>query len=458
MRVVERHGSSVLDYRGVCNISVSDSNTRVHANGYFEVAQFESGRLVVGVVPTKIPKPTRIEIRNRRDTELSFTGETLDNWILRTTGDTFFSRVPWLLLPLAAARPSELSFGAQYLEACRSGASQERYSMTKFLIGNMLWHHKATEKPEPIRLKARDYEITVTCVDGYQDVAQRLAHGHGIEPTAWVCIESPDGKSERFSCFRDLMDDLTHLFRLVTGNLVDWYYGEAYDPCSERPVERVHKHTTPTSFSNTVRFENRRTDIQYLFPKLDLCELAMAFFDQSGHVLDTRDLKTLINHFTTACGDSIFFESSGLLASTLIELIVAKKAETNDSANLLTKSKYRAHVLPALKQAVMRLNVPCEVQHGIVAYLTGGHRKSFRQKLESLMHECDLPLIDRDVNLIVHSRNALVHAGTFQSRAEDGGWRNDYGVMVWTALVALCRLLGYQGELPERRDGQTIVV
>ena len=458
MRVTERYGPPIFEYRGACTVSVSEDQTSFVVEGSFEAAQFASGRIAVGVIPTRTPQPTRIELQSASETELVFTGNDLDNWSIRTTGDVFFSRIPWLFLPLAASRPTELDLGAQYIEASRRTPTSSRYSRARFLISNMLWHRSSTKAPEPISLAVPGYRLSVTAIDDYQDAADRLTHGRGVEPTAWVCVETAGDDTKEIDDFRLLMDDLVFLFRLVTGNLVDWYYGETYVCAEQEPVERVHKYTTPTSYSSTIRFEHKRSGYMYLHPKLDLCELATAYFDQSGYKLSPKELKTLTNQFTTACGDSDFFESSGLLASTLTELIVSRVASANQNSNITSRRHYKSRILPALNEAVINLDLAREERISILQHIAGAYRKSFRHKLEALRDECELPLSDSDIGLIVHTRNALVHKGTFHSSAEDGGWGNDYGILVWTNLIALCRLLGYTGELPERRDGQPIVV
>ena len=457
MTLIDRYGTPIVAYRGVANVSVVESNNNIDSRGYFEVGQFPSGRLAAGFIPTGKPKPTRVELRNGRDAALSFNGDDLDNWSLKTIGDTYISRIPWLLMPLTA-RPYEFRFGPHCIAALRRGATPSGYTIAYFLISNMFWHPKPTEKPEPIRLDVRDHQVSVTPLDDYQDVAERLTHQHRVEPTAWVCVKTRKNQPKKLSAFGDLMDDLMYLVRLVTGNQVDWYYGEARNASGERAVERLYRHTTPTNYTNTVRFENRRTGYEYLIPKLDLDDLAKSFFDQSGHEFDTKELKLLINHFTTACSDSPFFKSSGLLASTLTDLIVSKRAEANNTSNIISRNKYTSQVLPALKKAIKSLVLSKEDQCSILEHMRGGYRRSFRQKLQEFTNDFDLPLSDCDIELIVRARNALVHRGASQSQAEDGGWRNDYDVMIWTDLIALCRLLGYRGDLPSRRSGQSIVV
>ncbi len=45
-------------------------------------------------------------------------------------------------------------------------------------------------------------------------------------------------------------------------------------------------------------------------------------------------------------------------------------------------------------------------------------------------------------------RNKLVHEGRFLSEKKND-WYGEYAFMIWLDLVALCRLSGYTGELPQ---------
>ena len=300
--------------------------------------------------------------------------------------------------------------------------------------------------------------MIVSPVDGYQDVAERLVHGQGVEPTAWFCVETAQGQLKTLENFQDLVEDLVCVFRLVTGNLVDWYYGETYDDSTGRTAERIHKFSAASSYSTTIRYNHRRSGHIYGIPKLDLADLTAAFFDRPEHAIDIATLKALINHFTSACDRSQFMEASGLRASTLTDLIVSKRAEAKGTTDIILSNDYVSSVLPKLEAALKDAKLSKEEQHEVQENLRGGYRRSFRKKIRALKDEFDLPLSSHDISRIVDARNALVHRGTFESRFEDRGWRDDYELITWTNLIALCRLLGYRGELPERRKGRPIVV
>ena len=55
-------------------------------------------------------------------------------------------------------------------------------------------------------------------------------------------------------------------------------------------------------------------------------------------------------------------------------------------------------------------------------------------------------------------RNNLVHEGTYPSSFGDGGWSNDYRFTIWINFIAICRLIGYEGNLPHYQEGHAIEV
>ena len=78
---------------------------------------------------------------------------------------------------------------------------------------------------------------------------------------------------------------------------------------------------------------------------------------------------------------------------------------------------------------------------------------SLNQKLKLLRDDLNLPLADEGIEILVKSRNALVHQGVYASTANVAEWKNDYNFMVHMTLNSLCRLSGYNGHLPDfKRD------
>ena len=81
--------------------------------------------------------------------------------------------------------------------------------------------------------------VTVAPVGDYMEVADSIVAVRGIAPTAEVLIKTSDGSNLSLERYGDFMNDLVSVFRLATGNRVDWYYGEAFEVGTDRVVERA---------------------------------------------------------------------------------------------------------------------------------------------------------------------------------------------------------------------------
>ena len=285
------------------------------------------------------------------------------------------------------------------------------------------------------------------------EIAQRLRRSRGAEPTARVLIRLSNGQQKPLQEFEETVEDLLYVFRLVTGNLVNWCFGEAVDR-SGKPVERIHKYGTSANYSDVMRFRPLRTGQASIFPKLDLLALARAFSLDSGNRLRKGELRGLINQFTNACDATLNLESSGLLASTLSELIAAKYSYVVGTSNSIPKGKFRNDVLPKLRAAIGSTDLDPDIIGQMIGHLNGVYRRSLRDKFEGLNKDLDLGLSETEIKRIVRVRNSLVHRGAYPDQMEDGRWADDYDLMIWSIFVSLCRLCGYKGNLPRFGDWQ----
>ena len=250
------------------------------------------------------------------------------------------------------------------------------------------------------------------------------------------------------------MEDLVYVFRLVTGNLVDWYYGEAVDDRTKEPIERVHKYAITGPHSSTINYRPLKKGWRSTIPILDIAKLADAYFNDSVSGLDREALKPLINQFTNACDESSYLESRGLLASTLIELIASKNANAHGKSEIITESEFKAEILPVLKKAIENTTYPKYVQKLLKDKLQGTYRSSLRRKLKLLNETYKTCLNSKEISRIVTTRNDLVHKGTFMSKS----WDEDYQFLVWTNFIALCRQAGYVDKLPSFQKGRHLEV
>ena len=441
----------MVSYRGTASVEVGTHEDAIKFRGYFEAAQFPSGRVAISVVPTGFSKNNRASLATGPTLEVSFDGLDLEGWAVKTRGETFFTQASWLLAPLAR-RPTEQILRPLYLESKLNNASDDSYNHATFSISNFLWDDRLGNEPEQIRLGLEGREVTVKPVDSYLEVAQRLRNGHGTEPTAHVFIKLQDGDRKCLREFEEVVGELTYVLRLVTGNHVDWIFGEAVDDRNGRPVERVHKHGVLTNFSDVMRFHALPAGQASAFRELSLPGLAEAFLGDTGHGLDRVELHELINQFTNACNPTTNVESSGLMASTLTELIAAKHAQKTGRSYQIPEDEFNNNLFPLLEDAIGKTTIPEEIKAHVTNRLKGAYRRSFRQKLKSLNDSLKLDLNSKRRGRIVDVRNSLVHEGSYLSPLKDGRWRYDYQLLTWGNFIAICRLCGYEGELPKFQD------
>ena len=239
---------------------------------------------------------------------------------------------------------------------------------------------------------------------------------------------------------------------------MDWYYGEAIDKDTGEVVERVHKYAVTSSYSNTLRFRPLRSGYQVSYPKLDLTALIEAFFRNNASTLDLPTIKTLVGYFTNACDRTSYLEARGLLASTLTELIVAKYADAKGVSVFMPEEHFKANELHIMQKAIELTNLQKDMKTHVSNYLKGAFRRSLRCRLKALADDFELPLSSKDRDRLVKIRNTLVHDGTYPSSFDEGGWSDDYTFTIWTNFIAICRLIGYEGELPQYQKGYTIEV
>ena len=457
MKSLEELGRPLFRYEGIADAVFEQDEGKIEARGYFEMRQFPSGRIAITMVPANFTPLVKGVLDSGHKSRQSFHGRDLEGWELHPKGDLSFSQLIWLVAPLAAS-PIKLSADARILEAKSRRASGDGYTKTRFLLSNLLWHDFKNDEPEPIKLVCQGYEVAVNPVTDYADVSERLMGMGGVEPTALVTIECPQSQPQAIEAFTQFLDDLTNVFRLVSGNRVDWYYGEAIDRNTDEVVERVHKYAVTSSYSNTLRFRPLRSGYQASYPKLDLAALTEAFFRNNASTLDLPTIKTLIGYFTNACDRTSYLEARGLLASTLTELIVAKYADAKGVSVFMPEEDFKANVLPIIKKAIESTNLQKDIKDHVSNQLRGAFRRSLRYRLKALADDFKLPLNETERDRLVEIRNALVHRGTFPPPLDGSGWSDDYTFTIWTNLIAICRLIGYEGELPLYDKDHTIEV
>ncbi|MCY4527958.1 MAG: hypothetical protein OXD46_02855 [Chloroflexi bacterium] len=438
MKSLDRYGEAIVEYEGVAEITFVEESGTVY-KGYFEAKQMRTGGIAVGFVPVMNDEDNLTDSTTLEFYSPTFHGVDADNWELTSIGQT--SRVPRIGFFGAIGSVAEpaLVFGASRLKARQKGATESGYLKSSFLVSNLIWH-LGRSVPNPITLETDALKVTITPVEDYLETADSIKAIRGIDPTARVLIESPGDRRRSMEEYAEIMKNVVSIFRLTTGNKVDWYYGEALADSSALVVERIHKDAVTGPFSKTFR---SGVNIPLLRGLME------AFFSDCYKAIGQEDLTKLIDYFVNVCDETSYLEARGLLASTLADLIGQTHAEAMDCQNVMEEEDFNTEILPALQAAISCIRIPelsDQLRERAIQQLRGAFRHPFRKRLYLLAKKTNLPLSPKDINRAVRIRNELVHSGKFLSENRED-WYEEYRFIVWLDFAALCRLSGYDGEL-----------
>ena len=346
MEPLDRYGPALVAYEGVADLTFPQ-DSRIVYKGYFRAKQLTDGGIAIGFLPIAHDPGDATRFTGHFFSEPSFHGRDMDGWDITTCGQTLAMPIIGPLgAPKGNAHPASV-FSSQCLKSRSRWASDSGYGQARFRLSNLLWHD-SDEAPEPIRLKVGALAVTVSPSDDYLDVADSIKSVRGTAPTAEVLVKTSDDSKLSLEDYGDFMSDLVSVFRLTTGNQIDWYYGEALEAGAERCVERFHKDAITGPFSNTIKFQRPRSGTVSFVPKLNFEELAESYLADDKQVLDRNILKELINFFINACDETSYLEARGLLASTLFDLIVLKYATTKKADIVMEEKEFKRQVFSPL--------------------------------------------------------------------------------------------------------------
>ena len=445
MMNTEHYGPFLASFSGNGDVCFSNSSRIMEGGGHFHATQTASWRIFVSFVPTM----SFVHSLQILDNGFSFAGRDMDRRMIQAMGETLYSRLSWGMSPLLP-NPSEYTFYPSRLSAKSLLATTDSYySNVRFSLSNFLWHTNSSSLPEPIEITTDDFAVVVEPVNDYSRVSRRLTATHSIEPTASVSVSSRGGSLplDKFVAF---LDSSVYLLRLVTGNRVSWYSGDALDDRSGEIVESIYNSCVTSPYTNTMRFAPLRPSQG---PKVDFGALTYAFYQDHDHLVDTQKLKDLIDYFSSACDDQAYLQIRGLMASALTDLLVATYAQSTGTTEVIDRREFRNRTFPLIKGALANIDISEEVRKHLTTFLRGAYRTPFLQRLTRLVEDRHVPLESEELEKIVKIRNSLVHNGTYPSSQQPELWLNDYLSLMWTNFAILCRLLGYDGELPFFSDG-----
>ena len=457
MTLIDTTGTSLVTYRGTGMVLVQEDSSTVLCRGYYEAAQFPSGALNVSFVPTQRPRGATGAHSRSMPCNLTFSGESLGGSSLHSSGEPLFSRNAWLLSP-AWRPPTELTFLPAFLRVRQRGQASIAYAKSRFLVSNFLWHDQDAREPDSLLLDMQGFRVTIDPTPDYLDTARRLGQLGGVEPTGYITIEFPEDDPQDPTMIMALLDKIICILRLISGNRVNWYYGDFSVSSQSTSAERFLKYSVPQPYSSIVRLRPVGSDQVSAIPKLDILNLLHAFITSERSCEESRNLKGIINKFVSSCDNSTIVEASGLQGYALIEVMAAKHAVERGGDPIVPEEHFVKDIFPNLRKALKGTTLEKDKRREIGENLRGAYRRFFRNRLTAMAKEIECDDLEPHIRNIIDHRNSLVHQGSYGEDLDDEEIIQRYALSVWSNFVLLCRTIGYKGALPEFGGKVPIVV
>jgi len=151
-------------------------------------------------------------------------------------------------------------------------------------------------------------------------------------------------------------------------------------------------------------------------------------------------LRIYVRQHCDSCSEESFFETRGLSAATLLDVIAGRYAERTQTDHLVAPETWQSAVLPLLHSGVEgSTDLTPEQREEAMQGLTHGYRRSFKRKLRRLLKDLEVPVKSAILTRAIDSRNRLTHAGHFHSRSA-GQHFEEYLRLV---LLARCIFAGF---------------
>ena len=427
MKFMQIYGSPFPSYEGAVVVEDKDTSQE-KARGYFEAVQAPDGEITIGCFfPGGAWECAENDIRNHNLRYHARDG----GWSLQTEGGIFIL--------------SERCYKFMYevvIKVTRMRAKQPShrenpdYDSLRFAIANLvLGGITGNQTPRPITFNFQNIPLTVKPVEDYLGRVRRLQAVGGIEHTVDVEIKLPHSARKSLDESVDLMTDLTSILRLWSGNKLNWLYGEGYT-YGGNPSEVLHQSPILGDYSNTVLFFGL---------SVSLCELTKTVPIPQERALNARNIREHIDGFVDSCKTGQSWETSAIAAATLLDALAAQYAVIQGKSEILSEDCFNRKVLPALESVIKSIKLQKDVKDQLKSKFQGMYRTSMRRKVKFLSDELQLCMNSKLRGRVVDVRNELVHKGRFPDRARS---QSDCNLLLWMDFAILCRLVGYEGELP----------
>lgn len=441
------YGRCYATYGGNGSLTLEDGQ-RIDCE--FTIGQLLSGRVILlsnGLSPEwlfQFPNITKFEGKTANDFHLSSAGPLREiNYLPKhdvsrrpTVSKAYFLDQLTTEAP-ELAKSQKLVFGITNFEFSGTTPKEELDGSCHLVL--------------PLRIITSRGEVGLELkrVRDYQDISRRLTVLNGIEVTCEVVFDNTHDLDEK----EEVVDNLCYVLSVASGHKVQWILwkmlSENDQVVSSKHASRVTKPYSPLDVISEREADEIQAFIQNVYPvfenKLDVYKLKQGLIDSyldakaEGDYLEVRGAKLVV---ALELLKNIFLQ---LPSSPINELILDE--EHFISVSTLVKDILREKLIKDGAESQQRCEVYSKIQEL--------NRSSFRSVLEQICMMVNLQVDEKDMDLVIRSRNSLVHTGYFIFETLSSEEKEQYKLkMVWDEylfLVAfldklILKLLGYSGK------------
>lgn len=304
-------------------------------------------------------------------------------------------------------------------------------------------------------------EIELEPMNDYTSIISQLEALNGVNVTYQAVIEV--GKKENLLISERLVDDLCYLLSVAQGTKIQWIYIDrrAVDNCV---ISRQHfkRSTKRYNSSKLIPTNGIEEFIKCTYPIYKEKRIALR--------LD----KGLIDAYLDAQSQEDYLETRAVKLAVTIEMLKATLLELPEfelNEYIIDNDYFKYQIAPILCDKLQEIQIKeatfptylknKDIKLDCLNSINCINRVSFRRILKNVC-KFVCPMLKRDINKFVESRNSLIHNARFNCqmlnpKCDNSEKIDEYFFLINFINILILRLLGYNGDYYDYGDIRNMV-
>ena len=304
-------------------------------------------------------------------------------------------------------------------------------------------------------------EIELVPINDYTLIVSQLEALNGVNVTYQAIIEI--GSKEDPIISERLVEDLCYLLSIAQGTKIQWIYIDRYgvDNCV---ISRQHLNRSTKRYNSSKLIP--LTDIE----KFIKCTHPVYKEKRIALKLD----KGLIDAYLDAQSQEDYLETRAVKLAVTIEMLKATLLELPEfelNEYIIDNDYFKYQIAPILCDKLQEIQIKeatfptylknKDVKLDCLNSINCINRVSFRRILKSVC-KFVCPMLKRDINKFVESRNSLIHNARFNCqmlnpKCDNSEKIDEYFFLINFINILILRLLGYNGDYYDYGDIRNMV-